>query len=161
MPAELAGESALGAWWAARVGGLIGVAAAVFLGIWLNLTSELPAWLRLAQVVLIGAGALMSFRAGWSVLLGEPGANRVKSSYAESWKDIDYTRWDLEGRLDKQPAAGDHLLDCHRHAVGLEALSWHGRGARPEDLPAAAAHAGFVVLFAVLNHAVQIGRAHV
>ncbi|HEU4384256.1 MAG TPA: diguanylate cyclase [Anaeromyxobacteraceae bacterium] len=39
-------------------------------------------------------------------------------------------------------------------AVGLEALGWHGRGARPEELPAAAAHAGFVVLFAVLYHAV-------
>jgi diguanylate cyclase (GGDEF)-like protein len=39
-------------------------------------------------------------------------------------------------------------------AVGLEALGWHGRGARPEELPAAAAHAGFVALFAVLYHAV-------
>ncbi|HEY6106552.1 MAG TPA: GAF domain-containing protein, partial [Anaeromyxobacteraceae bacterium] len=39
-------------------------------------------------------------------------------------------------------------------AVGLEALCWHGRGARSEELPAAAARAGFVVLFAVLYHAV-------
>jgi diguanylate cyclase (GGDEF)-like protein len=39
-------------------------------------------------------------------------------------------------------------------AVGLEALGWHGRGGRPEELPAVAAHAGFVALFAVLYHAV-------
>ncbi len=39
-------------------------------------------------------------------------------------------------------------------AVGLEALSWQGRGGQVEDLPAAGARAGFVVLFAVLYHAV-------
>lgn len=58
-PEGVSGESALGAWWAARVGGLVGIAAAVFLGIWLNLNSELPAWLRLAEVVLIGAAVLV------------------------------------------------------------------------------------------------------
>lgn len=58
-PVGMSGESALGAWWAARVGGLVGVAAAVFLGIWLNINSELPAWLRLAEVVLIGAAVLV------------------------------------------------------------------------------------------------------
>jgi diguanylate cyclase (GGDEF)-like protein len=39
-------------------------------------------------------------------------------------------------------------------AVALEALLWAARGARPWDAPAAVVHAGFVVLFAVLYHAV-------
>ncbi len=39
-------------------------------------------------------------------------------------------------------------------AVGLEALAWHGRGAHPDEIPAAAARAGFVMLFAALYHAV-------
>ncbi|HZY04471.1 MAG TPA: sensor domain-containing diguanylate cyclase [Anaeromyxobacteraceae bacterium] len=39
-------------------------------------------------------------------------------------------------------------------AVGLEALAWQGRGAPREELPAVAARAGFVVLFAALYHAV-------
>ncbi len=39
-------------------------------------------------------------------------------------------------------------------AVALEALLWISRGARAWDAPAAIVHAGFVVLFAVLYHAV-------
>jgi diguanylate cyclase (GGDEF)-like protein len=39
-------------------------------------------------------------------------------------------------------------------AVGLEAVLWRGRGGLREEIPAAAAHAGFIVLFAVLYHAV-------
>ncbi len=39
-------------------------------------------------------------------------------------------------------------------AVGLEAVLWRGRGGIREEIPAAAAHAGFIVLFAVLYHAV-------
>ncbi len=39
-------------------------------------------------------------------------------------------------------------------AVALEALLWVARGARPWDAPGAVVHAGFVVLFAVLYHAV-------
>jgi len=39
-------------------------------------------------------------------------------------------------------------------AVGLEAALWRGRGGLPGEIPAAAAHAGFIVLFAVLYHAV-------
>ncbi|HET8540617.1 MAG TPA: diguanylate cyclase [Anaeromyxobacter sp.] len=39
-------------------------------------------------------------------------------------------------------------------AVALEALLWISRGARPWDAPGAVVHAGFIVLFAVLYHAV-------
>ncbi len=55
-PMELRGEYALGAWWAVRVGGVLAVAAVVFLGIWLNLRSNIPAMFRVLEVVLIGAG---------------------------------------------------------------------------------------------------------
>ena len=55
-PMELCGEYALGAWWAVRVGGVLAVAAVVFLGIWLNLRSNIPAMFRVLEVVLIGVG---------------------------------------------------------------------------------------------------------
>ncbi len=38
-------------------------------------------------------------------------------------------------------------------AVGLDLSLWHARGARAEEIPAVAAHAGFMALFAVLYHA--------
>ncbi len=55
-PAELKGEYALGAWWAVRVGGVLAVAAVVFLGIWLNLRSTIPPIVRVLEVALVGAG---------------------------------------------------------------------------------------------------------
>jgi hypothetical protein len=55
-PAELKGEYALGAWWAVRVGGVLAVAAVVFLGIWLNLRSAIPPIVRILEVALVGAG---------------------------------------------------------------------------------------------------------
>jgi len=55
-PSELKGEYALGAWWAVRVGGVLAVAAVVFLGIWLNLRSTIPPIVRVLEVVLVGAG---------------------------------------------------------------------------------------------------------
>jgi len=55
-PADLRGEYALGAWWAVRVGGVLAVAAVVFLGIWLNLRSTIPPIVRVLEVALIGAG---------------------------------------------------------------------------------------------------------
>ena len=55
-PTDLKGEYALGAWWAVRVGGLLAVAAVVFLGIWLNLRSSIPPAVRVLEVALIGAG---------------------------------------------------------------------------------------------------------
>lgn len=55
-PADLEGEYALGAWWTVRVGGLLAVAAVVFLGIWLNLRSTIPPIVRVLEVVLVGAG---------------------------------------------------------------------------------------------------------
>ena len=55
-PADLKGEYALGAWWAVRVGGLLAVAAVVFLGIWLNLRSTIPPFVRVLEVALVGAG---------------------------------------------------------------------------------------------------------
>lgn len=55
-PSDLRGEYALGAWWAVRVGGVLAVAAVVFLGIWLNLRSTIPPIVRVMEVALIGAG---------------------------------------------------------------------------------------------------------
>lgn len=55
-PADLKGEYALGAWWAVRVGGVLAVAAVVFLGIWLNLRSTIPPIVRVLEVALVGAG---------------------------------------------------------------------------------------------------------
>ena len=55
-PTDLSGEYALGAWWAVRVGGVLAVAAVVFLGIWLNLNSAIPPIVRVLEVALVGAG---------------------------------------------------------------------------------------------------------
>jgi hypothetical protein len=55
-PADLKGEYALGAWWAVRAGGILAVAAVVFLGIWLNLRSTIPPIVRVLEVALVGAG---------------------------------------------------------------------------------------------------------
>jgi hypothetical protein len=54
-PSDLKGEFALGAWWTVRVGGVLALAAVVFLGIWLNLHSVLPAWVRLSELIILGA----------------------------------------------------------------------------------------------------------
>ena len=53
-PADLKGEYALGSWWAVRVGGALAVASVVFLAIWLNLRSALPAWVRLGEILALG-----------------------------------------------------------------------------------------------------------
>ena len=53
-PTELKGEFALGSWWAVRVGGALAVASVVFLAIWLNLLSTLPAWVRLGEILAFG-----------------------------------------------------------------------------------------------------------
>jgi len=53
-PADLKGEFALGSWWAVRVGGALAVASVVFLAIWLNLRSTLPAWVRLGEILALG-----------------------------------------------------------------------------------------------------------
>jgi hypothetical protein len=55
-PPDLKGEYALGAWWAVRVGGVLAVAAVVFLGIWLNLNSTIPPIVRVLEVALVGGG---------------------------------------------------------------------------------------------------------
>ena len=55
-PTDLSGEYALGAWWAVRVGGVLAVAAVVFLGFWLNLNPSIPAMVRVLEVALVGAG---------------------------------------------------------------------------------------------------------
>ena len=56
-PADLKGEFALGSWWAIRIAGVLALASVVFLAVWLNLRSALPAWLRLAEIVALGAAA--------------------------------------------------------------------------------------------------------
>ena len=53
-PADLKGEYALGSWWAVRVGGALAVASVVFLALWLNLYSNLPAWVRLGEILALG-----------------------------------------------------------------------------------------------------------
>ena len=55
-PTNLNGEYALGAWWTVRVGGVLAVAAVVFLGFWLNLNPRIPPIVRVLEVALIGAG---------------------------------------------------------------------------------------------------------
>ena len=55
-PSDLKGEYALGAWWTVRVGGVLAVAAVVFLGIWLNLLSTIPPIVRVLELALVGAG---------------------------------------------------------------------------------------------------------
>lgn len=121
-PAELAGESALGAWWAARVGGLIGVAAAVFLGIWLNLTSELPAWLRLAQVVLIGAAILVG---GLNLALRRPDLGRVLTALGATV--LQFSAWASQGldrmRVVDSPSLGVFVQLVAAAAVAALALS--------------------------------------
>ena len=44
----------MGSWWAVRVGGALAVASVVFLAIWLNLRSALPAWVRLGEILALG-----------------------------------------------------------------------------------------------------------
>ena len=56
-PADLKGEFALGSWWAIRIAGVLALAAVVFLAVWLNLRSALPAWLRIAEILGLGAAA--------------------------------------------------------------------------------------------------------
>ncbi len=56
-PADLKGEFALGSWWAIRIAGVLALAAVVFLAVWLNLRSALPPWLRLAEIIGLGAAA--------------------------------------------------------------------------------------------------------
>jgi len=55
-PTDLNGEYALGAWWTVRVGGVLAVAAVVFLGFWLNLNPRIPPIVRVLEVALVGAG---------------------------------------------------------------------------------------------------------
>jgi hypothetical protein len=55
-PSDLKGEYALGAWWAVRIAGVLAVAAVVFLGLWLNLRSTIPPFVRVIEVALVGAG---------------------------------------------------------------------------------------------------------
>ena len=55
-PTDLNGEYALGAWWAVRAGGVLAVAAVVFLGFWLNLNPNIPPIVRVLEVALVGAG---------------------------------------------------------------------------------------------------------
>jgi hypothetical protein len=55
-PTDLNGEYALGAWWAVRAGGVLAIAAVVFLGFWLNLNPNIPPIVRVLEVALVGAG---------------------------------------------------------------------------------------------------------
>ena len=73
-PRNLSGEYAIGAWWAARIGSVVGAAALIFLGIWLNLRSSLPAWVRLAE--LLGASLAVAF-AGLRLGRTRPDLGRV------------------------------------------------------------------------------------
>ena len=61
-PTDLKGEFALGSWWAVRVGGALAVASVVFLAIWLNLRSTLPAWVRLGEILALGGLGLWGGR---------------------------------------------------------------------------------------------------
>lgn len=58
-PRGLSGEYALGAWWAARLGAMVGSVAVIFLGIWLNLRNEMPAWARLGELLALSAALIL------------------------------------------------------------------------------------------------------
>ena len=117
-PVGLAGESALGAWWAARIGGLVGVAAVVFLGIWLNLTSELPPWLRLAQVVLLGAALLVG---GLNLARRRPDLGRVVAAVGASV--LHFSAWASQG-LDRLRVVDSPTLGVFVQLVTAAAVAW-------------------------------------
>lgn len=57
-------------------------------------------WLVVAALVAVSPRLQPVDLVRWAVLMGEPRANRIQSAYADAWKDLDFTRWDLEGRID-------------------------------------------------------------
>ena len=121
-PADLKGEFALGSWWAVRVGGALAVASVVFLGIWLNLRSTLPAWVRLGEILALGA-------------LGLWGGHRLEQSrrdlgrvvFAVGLTVFQFAAWASYGmekmRVLETPAQAAILQFCVALAVGVVALA--------------------------------------
>jgi hypothetical protein len=121
-PADLKGEFALGSWWAVRVGGALAVASVVFLGIWLNLRSTLPAWVRLGEILTLGA-------------LGLWGGHRLEQTrldlgrvvFAVGLTVFQFAAWASYGmekmRVLETPAQAAILQFCVALAVGVVALA--------------------------------------
>lgn len=64
-------------------------------GLWIGVL-----WAVMAALVAVSPRLAPVDLVRWAALFGEPRANRIQSAYAEDWKNLDFTRWDLEGRID-------------------------------------------------------------
>lgn len=120
-PANLTGEGALGAWVAVRVGAALALAAVVFLGIWLNLRSTLPPWLRLAQVILLGVLATWS---GARLSRVRPDLGMVVAALGLGI--LQFGAWAAHGlermRVLESPAAGALAQLATASAIGIVAV---------------------------------------
>lgn len=87
-PTELRGEYALGAWWASRIGALVGLAALIFLGIWLNLRNELPAWVRLVELTGLSVALVLG-----GAKLGQSRPDLGRTLGAVGLAGLQFTAW--------------------------------------------------------------------
>lgn len=121
-PTDLKGEFALGSWWAVRVGGALAVAAVVFLGIWLNLRSTLPAWVRLGEILALGGLGLWG---GYRLEQTRRDLGRVV--FAVGLTVFQFAAWASYGmekmRVLETPAQAGILQFCVALAVGVVALA--------------------------------------
>lgn len=121
-PTDLKGEFALGSWWAVRVGGALAVAAVVFLGIWLNLRSTLPAWVRLGEILALGGLGLWG---GYRLERTRRDLGRVV--FAVGLTVFQFAAWASYGmekmRVLETPAQAGILQFCVALAVGVVALA--------------------------------------
>lgn len=120
-PENLRGEGALGSWIAARVGGALALAAIVFLGIWLNLRSSLPAWFRLAEVVALGVAVLWG-----GARLGRTREDLGKVLVALGLGILQFAAWASHGldrmQVIESPVFGGLVQLAAAAAIGLVAL---------------------------------------
>jgi hypothetical protein len=120
-PETLRGEGALGAWFAVRIGAALALAAVVFLGIWLNLRSSLPAWFRLAEVVALGA----AFAAGGH-RLARSREDLGRVLLALGLGVLQFAAWAAHGldrmRVVDSPLVGGVLQVAAASAIGLVAM---------------------------------------
>ncbi|PAZ02980.1 MAG: hypothetical protein CAK89_03830 [Opitutia bacterium AMD-G3] len=125
-PTDLKGEFALGSWWAVRVGGALAVAAVVFLGIWLNLRSTLPTWVRLGEILALGGLGLWG---GYRLERTRRDLGRVV--FAVGLTVFQFAAWASYGmekmRVLETPAQAGILQFCVALAVGVVALARKGK----------------------------------
>ncbi len=120
-PQNLSGEGALGAWFAARIGAALALAAVVFLGVWLNLRSTLPPWFRLAEVVALGSVIAW---AGFRLARSREDLGKVVAALGLG--TLQFAAWAAHG-LDRMqvidsPLLGGLLQVATASAIGLLAI---------------------------------------